>query len=127
MRIAKTASRADIGDMRRRLGDDDGLIADLFHLFLEECPLQLASLQSAVDSRRLDDVRRAAHLLKGSASNLSAFEVVAAAAALEDAAERGQASDVDGHFATVTRNVHQLVAELRELLAGDSGASTHCG
>jgi HPt (histidine-containing phosphotransfer) domain-containing protein len=127
MRIAKTARRADIGDMRRRLGDDDALIADLFRLFLEECPLQLGRLQSAVDSRRLDEVRRAAHMLKGSAGNLSAFQVVAAAAALEDAAERGQASDVDGHFATVTTNVCQLVAELRELLAGDAGASTHSG
>jgi HPt (histidine-containing phosphotransfer) domain-containing protein len=114
MKIPTSSERIDLRDMRRRLGDDDALIADLFEMFLEDTGLRLATIRTAVDERRLDTVRRAAHALKGSAGNVSAFAVVDAAAALEHVAERGEADSLDHRFAKVTREVELLIAELRQ-------------
>jgi HPt (histidine-containing phosphotransfer) domain-containing protein len=104
--------------MRRRLGDDEGLIADLLGLFLEDCPAQLAAIESTVSARDLDAVRRNAHALKGSASNLSASGVTEAAATLEDIAERGDVGALDRQFARLAVEVEQLVAELRNVQHG---------
>jgi len=116
MNIPSSAVRMDINDMRRRLGDDEALIAVLFRLFLEDYAARLESIKSAVNGRRLDDLRREAHMMKGNASNLSAFGVVEAAAALEDSADRGGGADVDHLFAKLVVEVEQLVTELRGLL-----------
>jgi HPt (histidine-containing phosphotransfer) domain-containing protein len=115
MKIPASPERMDIREMRKRLGNDEALIADLLGLFLEDYPAQMAAIEAAVTTRRLDAVRRDAHALKGSAGNLSAFGVIAAAAALEDLAQRGDAAELDPQFAKLVLEVEQLVAELREL------------
>jgi two-component system, sensor histidine kinase and response regulator len=103
---------ADVADMRRRLGNDDELIAELFQLFLEDYPSQLDTLRAAVDSRGPDAVRRAAHVVKSSAGNLSASRVADAAAALEDAAERNGVPAFDELFAELANQLQALAAEL---------------
>lgn len=102
----------DIREMRQRLGDDEALIADLLQLFLEDHPAQLGAIKAAVHARSLDAVRREAHTLKGSASNLSAFGVVDAATALEAIAARGDVADLDRQLAKLVREVEQLTDEL---------------
>lgn len=98
--------------MRRRLGADDELIADLLTLFLEDYPATMATLEEAVRARNADATRRGAHALKGSASNMSAHTVVAAAAALETAATNGDGDAFEPLFAQLKRDIAALDAEL---------------
>ena len=114
MNIPISSPRLDINDMRRRLGDDDALIADLIGLFVEDYPAQLAAIEAAVTTRQLDALRREAHGLKGAASNLSAGGVIEAAAALERMAERGDASQLDQQFRQLTLEVELLVHDVRQ-------------
>ena len=112
MKIPTAPSRLDVDDMRRRLGDDDELIGTVLQLFVEHCPGQLAAVKTAVDTAAVDAVRRSAHLLKGSAGTLGATGVVAAAMALEQAAERGEHSLFTRGYATLAAEVEQLLDEL---------------
>jgi len=112
MKIPTSPERMDILDMRRRLGNDEGLIAELLTLFLDDYRGQLAALEVAINARRHDDIRRYAHALKGSAGIVSAFGVTETAAALEELAERSDVANLDHQFATLVFEIDQLVAEL---------------
>ncbi|HEX4346253.1 MAG TPA: Hpt domain-containing protein [Vicinamibacterales bacterium] len=110
--LPASSTRVDLDDMRRRLGADDELISDLLALFLEDYPATMTALERAVRARDIDGARRGAHSLKGSASNMSAHGVVAAAAALEAAATRAEADAFDSLFATLASEIGELSAEL---------------
>jgi len=113
MNMLPSSHRFDIDAMRRRLGGDDILIAELIGLFVEDYPAQLSAIEASIAARRLDAVRRDAHALKGSASNLSASGVIQAASELERMAERGEAAGLDQQFGKLVIEVEQLADELR--------------
>jgi CheY-like chemotaxis protein len=69
--------------LRQRLSGDDELMADVIRLFLEDLPVRLADIKSAVDGRNAGALRVAAHTLKGSAGNLSAVRLFETARVLE--------------------------------------------
>ena len=115
---ALTASALDVGEMRQRLGDDEELIADIIRLFLADYPLRLEAIESAIEARDPDRIRREAHTLKGGASNLSAFGVVEAARALEMLDSSADSVAVDAHVARLVAEVEHLATALRELQAG---------
>jgi two-component system sensor histidine kinase/response regulator len=66
-----------------RLSGDEELMTDIIRLFLQELPARLAAIGDAVNSRNAKALRAAAHLLKGSAGNLSLGRLVDAAHVLE--------------------------------------------
>ncbi len=106
--------------MRRRLGHNDALVAELCELFVEIHAAQLAAIQHALAAGDAEALRRSAHMLKSGAANLSAGAVVAAAAALERAAEQNDALTFEPLFAVVAFEVAHLVAELRGFRRGPS-------
>ena len=120
MKIPASPKRIDILDMRRRLGNDDGLIADLLGMFLEDCGHCLTSIESAVKTGDLSTVRRRAHSMKGSAANVSAVRVVDAAAALESSAEHGEVAELDPRLAKLHVELDELVTELGGIPPGRS-------
>jgi HPt (histidine-containing phosphotransfer) domain-containing protein len=107
----------DVADVRRRLGDDDPLITELFHLFLDTYRAHVTAIAAAVASRDLAATRDTAHLMKSDAGTLCAAALIAAAAALEDAAERGEIAALDRHFTRLAREVEALATQLRDLMA----------
>src|SRR5262245_35981165 len=112
MNVPASSNRLNLEDMRRRLGDNDELIADLLGMFLESLPAQLATVKAALEKSEPDEVRRAAHTLKGSASNLSATGIVAASRALEAAAERGDHEHLQRLYERLQVEVEALAAEV---------------
>jgi len=66
-----------------RLDGDKALLADVVRLFLEECPVRLAAIRSAIDQRDPERGRCAAHALKGAAATVGATAVFEAAQTLE--------------------------------------------
>ena len=109
--------RVDLDDLRQRLGNDDAVIAELFRMFLDDAPVHRAAIADAVQARDVTGIRMAAHALRGAVSNLSATGVVAAAAILERAAERGETGDLEGYAANVDRETELLLADLHERLS----------
>jgi signal transduction histidine kinase/CheY-like chemotaxis protein/HPt (histidine-containing phosphotransfer) domain-containing protein len=69
--------------LRERLSGDEQLMADVIHLFIEDCPARLSAIGSAVERRDREALRTAAHALAGSAANLSATGLYEAARVLE--------------------------------------------
>jgi two-component system sensor histidine kinase/response regulator len=106
----------DVDQMRRRLGGDDELVADVIRLFLEDCPARVDAIAAALEAADATQLRTMAHALKGSASTLSAQRVVKAAQTLESL---GGANDVVAartHFPGLVEEVVRLIGELQELL-----------
>jgi signal transduction histidine kinase/DNA-binding response OmpR family regulator/HPt (histidine-containing phosphotransfer) domain-containing protein len=92
-RPARTEARpgpaVDGSALMERLGGDRQLFTEVIQAFMDDCPAQLRAIKSAVDGRDVDLVRTTAHTLKGTAGNLSANGLFAAAQTLERvAAER---------------------------------------
>jgi signal transduction histidine kinase/CheY-like chemotaxis protein len=79
----------DEGALLNRVDGDTELMSDVIQLFLDDCPARLAAIKDAVTRRHPDDLRAAAHALKGSAGNLSATSLFHAADVLERVAAEG--------------------------------------
>jgi signal transduction histidine kinase/DNA-binding response OmpR family regulator/HPt (histidine-containing phosphotransfer) domain-containing protein len=73
----------DMDAVMQRLNGDQKLFGEVAQLFLDDCPRRLESIEAAVASADLPQIRFAAHVLKGAASSLSAARLAAAAGSLE--------------------------------------------
>jgi HPt (histidine-containing phosphotransfer) domain-containing protein len=113
-----TVDALDLADMRRRLGHDEELMAELFQMFLDDYAAQLTDVARAVEARDLDRVRQTAHRFKSSAGNVSAARAMAAAAALEISAERGEVDGFDRQLHGLVIAVGALVTDLQRLVSG---------
>ena len=100
----------DMDAVMRRLGGDRDLFNEVAQLFLGDCRLRLADIDSAVASADLGKIRFAAHALKGAAGSLSAAALVAAATALE-------ACGSDGPVRDAAAAAGQVVIEARRVMA----------
>ena len=104
-------------ELERRLGGDEALIADVVRLFLEDCPARLQEIRAAIAEQNAEQVRTAAHALKGAASYMSASRVVAAAATLERLGREARLSEIPEAFSLLDAEASRLVAELRVTLS----------
>jgi HPt (histidine-containing phosphotransfer) domain-containing protein len=68
----------------KRLGGSVELLKDMFQFFLEDAPALLATLDSSLSQKNLDEAFRAAHSLKGLASNFDAHVVTRPAKQIEE-------------------------------------------
>jgi signal transduction histidine kinase/CheY-like chemotaxis protein len=73
----------DADALRHRLSGDPSLMIDVIRLFLEDLPVRLAAIHEAVAAGNAERLRAAAHVLRGSAANLSALGLFEAASVLE--------------------------------------------
>ena len=73
----------DMAAMLRNIGGDTALLDELVELFLQRYQTMLEEIRSALVGGDRQAVEQAAHMLKGTASNLCASEVVLAAGQLE--------------------------------------------
>ena len=84
-----------------------GLIAQLKTLFVEDTPRQLAELRAYAREGDCAGIAKVAHMLKGSAGNLGAHEMVRVCAELQSRAEQ---RDVDAVPSRVDHLEHQFAA-----------------
>jgi signal transduction histidine kinase/DNA-binding response OmpR family regulator len=94
----------DAAALRRRLFDDDSLMAEAIRLFLEDLPLRLADVHAAVTAGDASALRAAAHVLKGAAATLGADRLMAEAHLLEQAG-------AESHLDTAATGALRLSAE----------------
>ena len=96
-----------------RLDGDAELLSMLIAVYMEDSVELLARLAAAIDQRDAANAERAAHSLKGLASNFDAFPAVETALAIETAARHG---DWPAAIAGLPP-LEQEVSRLRQALA----------
>ena len=92
-------------------GDRD-LLDEIVRIFAEQCPKTMYEIQNAIRAADLPVLERAAHSLKGSASNLCAIGVTQSAAELEESARSGDSSRSRELFEALESEVAKLLREL---------------
>lgn len=97
-----------------RIGGDEELLRDLCHIFLEESPKLLHTLQQAVAAGDAEGIMRAAHSLKGEASYLGADRTSYAARQLEEMGHSKDLSHAGSILAALEREVASLHFELKD-------------
>jgi two-component system, sensor histidine kinase and response regulator len=102
-------STIDRSDLLQRLYGDERLAADVVRLFVGECPTMIDAVGSALAKRDVEQVRRAAHTLKGSASTAAAHGVADAARTLEKLAAEGRLDALDEAWAHLSREATTLL------------------
>ena len=105
----------DRGEALARADDDEVLLRTLVGLFWDGCPGLVAEIRAAVTRRESATLARAAHSLKGSASQIGAGQIARLAAELE---QRGRAGSADGTEAFLLE-LEVQVARLRERLRAE--------
>ncbi len=76
-----------------RMGGDAELLSDAAQILIEELPRHLDAIKQALDTHDAGALQRAAHSLKGAASNFEASAVVDAARRLEMMGRSGELED----------------------------------
>jgi HPt (histidine-containing phosphotransfer) domain-containing protein len=79
----------DEAALRERVEGDAELLAEIVELFLEDSPRLMGEVRAAVAAGDAGALKRAAHTLKGAASNFGAAAVVAACLELEAMSRSG--------------------------------------
>ncbi|MGH9350642.1 MAG: ATP-binding protein [Terriglobia bacterium] len=78
-----------------QVGEDEELLAEVVHIFLDEYPQALARLKAAVEARDAKRIMEEAHSLKGSVANFAFEPVIESARALETMGREGSLASVD--------------------------------
>ncbi|HBF07470.1 MAG TPA: Hpt domain-containing protein [Gammaproteobacteria bacterium] len=102
-----------VEDLRSMLGDDFELFLTTFR---NDMDVRCQAIAEAVSQADSDAVRRAAHSLKGSSSNLGAVELSSACATLETQAHEGNLANAEALVVEIEKN-RQLVLEALNNLA----------
>ena len=104
----------DMAAMLRNLGDDTALLEELVELFLQRYQIMLEEIRAALVAGDREGVEQAAHVLKGTASNLCASEVVLAAGQLEALGRLGTLVEGPIIYVQVEKAVLRLVRLFEE-------------
>ena len=99
--------------------DEDGsLVADMIHLYLADVPARISAMHVAYASANGPDLSRAAHALKGSASNVGAKQLSELCKTIEAAGNAGQLAAAAGALQALDSAAGQAHDALQQYLAG---------
>lgn len=106
-------------DQIREMDDaDQSLLRDIIATFLDDAPKRLGELRAGLTNGDHDRMHRAAHTIKGAASNLGLLALVEAAKVCCEAARHGRSNELPSLVAAVEeawpRAVTLLHGELGE-------------
>lgn len=104
--------RVDYRGTLRRLGENETLFYDIVRFFLEDAPVCLAELGTALEKRDARLVERSAHSLKGLVSNFGAKEATMLAAELQRFGHDDQLVDAPHIYQRLETEVNLLRREL---------------
>lgn len=104
--------------MLARLGDDRDLARQLAVIFVDECPRLLEAVRVSVEHGSADEVRRAAHALKGAVLNFVDDGAAATAYALETMARENRLGDAAAAVDRLGGELSALLEHLRHFGAG---------
>jgi PAS domain S-box-containing protein len=101
------------------LGDDRELLAELLHIFRTDHPRTLERLRAALAAGDVQEVRFAAHALKGSVANFYSQSAVAAALRLEMMGRDNKLEGWQEALAALERELARVTAGLERMLQSE--------
>ena len=110
------AAPVDWQDALARLGSED-LLREMAEIFLSQASGLVAGIETARRKGNAEELRRAAHTLKGSASIVSAHAVVNAALRLENLGRDGLLEEALPAQRDLEEKLEHCVSALKEILA----------
>jgi len=102
-------------ELLERLAGDAELLKTIAGAFLKELPESLDKLAKGFEAGNMEELRREAHSLKGSAASVSAEELRAASLALERAATEGSLEKAKAAMEGVSEKAKALQSRLARL------------
>ena len=108
--ISKDLLVWDKTELAARLGEDEQMICLLMNRFFEELEVLTADLHLAANAKVADDVRKAAHSIKGAARSVSAYTVAEKALELENVAK----DNVSSLFPRFVQELDDEIEKLKE-------------
>jgi HPt (histidine-containing phosphotransfer) domain-containing protein len=106
-----SAAAIEAGLLAHVDGDRD-LLKEVIVIFLDTCPSLMETLRQALQNREFGAVVRAAHSLRGSASNFDATQVTTLAQQIESHASRNNLPELHDLFAKLESEVAALTTAL---------------
>jgi HPt (histidine-containing phosphotransfer) domain-containing protein len=100
------------------VSSDGQLLKELAGLFLEDSPLRLSEIRTALETGDFVSLRMAAHTLKGSAGSLCGQRTADIALRIEQAAEEGNIAQARDVFPALSEEVVKLQQALTRLAEG---------
>lgn len=101
---------------------DEELLREIANIYLTDGPQRMERLTRAKNESHWTDVREAAHLMKGSALNLSAAPLRTATGYLERAGEAGNRAHILFWYEQVVYEFQRLEGRLRGWLGGSAAS-----
>lgn len=95
------------------LGGDEDLFKRIAAVFIADWPQREAHLREALAAGATEQLRAAAHAIKGAASNFAAERAVEAARRLEMSCKTGDLADAPAQANALLDHVGELLAALR--------------
>jgi CheY-like chemotaxis protein len=120
-----SSSTIDRDELLQRLYGDEQLAADVVRLFVDECPTMVDAVGSALAQRDVEQVRKAAHTLKGSASTAAAHRVADAARTIERLAAEGHLDALDEAWVQLSKEA-ALLLQGPQTTRASSSKETSC-
>ncbi len=111
-RISTTGENEVLDELRRVTDGDPGLLRELVDLYLDTTARLMAELSAALSASNATSVASVAHSLKGSAAQVGASSVVQHAAAMEQAARRGDLEEAKGKLSALELAQAKISGEL---------------
>jgi len=115
--IGKVFDRAALLD---RLMDDEALLVDILKEFITNTPELIARLKESVEAGDTEEARRAAHTLKGSASNISAVALTETARRAEMDARNGNLDEMGNLLGSIEKDFRELKTVMEGLTIQES-------
>ena len=112
--IPETLPGLDLRTGLRRVGGNSTLYLTLLNTLARENQDTAARIREMIRQDRFDEARRAAHTLKGTAGNLSAIDVQAAAAELENVIGSGAASRIESCINRLEYTLSEVTSSVEE-------------
>jgi two-component system, sensor histidine kinase and response regulator len=109
-----------------RVCGDTELMSEVIRAFLEDVPARLAAIKDAISRRNADDLRAAAHLLKGAAGNLSAIGLFETAHVLERIGAEARMNAAEGAWRQLSVDAANVIDVLRSRVAVSSRENLPC-
>lgn len=94
---------------------EDGLLAELVGLFLQDAPTHVREIVEGIESGDLEQVRRASHTLKSSSANMGAASLSSLACSIESSARAGEGDllrNLSGALGGVYRRTADALGEV---------------
>lgn len=105
----------DIDRIMTRVGGKKQIFKKMVDVFLKELPGHIAALHRAIDQQSPEDLRQAAHALKGSVANFDAKAAYETAFVLEQMGKTNDLSQASKTFKTLERELSAVQNALKEL------------